>query len=210
LLRHERPLIRDRKTDIKRIVARTRPECRTFAARGRAHSLHIPTRGREDNVRRCVEVALELPVEVGTVHTTQALKQIPFLHHVRYQDLKVCDDGILLRFLCFWMLLIFVFLFQTHNVSEIGTSSIEWAQLSRFHLKTETEPSSETLCVSNKNMTMDNNQKHSNCMSVIIVNPLNAEKPSPISRVETLLTSAPNMITGLCVTVLPTLLLLNS
>jgi hypothetical protein len=44
-----------------------------------------------------------------------------------------------------------VFLFKTHKVSEtefcccwcpeIGTSSIDWAQLSRFHLKTETESS---------------------------------------------------------------------
>jgi hypothetical protein len=34
---------------------------------------------------------------------------------------------------------------------EIGTNSIDWAQLSRFHLKTETESSH----VSNKNRTMD-------------------------------------------------------
>jgi hypothetical protein len=51
------PLMRNRKTDIKRIVARTRPECRTIVARGRGHCLHIPTRGRLENVRRCVEVA---------------------------------------------------------------------------------------------------------------------------------------------------------
>jgi hypothetical protein len=57
VLGHERPMMRNRKTDIKRIVARTRPECRTFAARGRGHCLHIPTRGRAENVRRCVEVA---------------------------------------------------------------------------------------------------------------------------------------------------------
>jgi hypothetical protein len=30
----------EQKTDIKRIVARTRPECRTFLARGRAHCLY--------------------------------------------------------------------------------------------------------------------------------------------------------------------------
>jgi hypothetical protein len=48
--------MRNRKTDIKRIVARTRPECRTFVARGRGHCLHIPTRGRAENVRRSVEV----------------------------------------------------------------------------------------------------------------------------------------------------------
>jgi hypothetical protein len=53
----------EQKTDIKRIVARTRPECRTFLARGRAHCLHIATRGRAENVRRCVEVALEFIVK---------------------------------------------------------------------------------------------------------------------------------------------------
>jgi hypothetical protein len=47
--------MRNRKTDIKVIVARTRPECRTSVARGRGHCLHIPTRGRAWNVRRCVE-----------------------------------------------------------------------------------------------------------------------------------------------------------
>jgi hypothetical protein len=51
------PLMRNRKTNIKRIVARTRPECRTFVSRRRGHCLHIPTRGRAENIRRCVEVA---------------------------------------------------------------------------------------------------------------------------------------------------------
>jgi hypothetical protein len=32
---------------------------RLEVARGRAHCLHIPTRGRAENVRRCVEVALD-------------------------------------------------------------------------------------------------------------------------------------------------------
>jgi hypothetical protein len=60
VLGHERPLMRNRKTDIKGIVARTRPECRTVLARGRAHCLHIPTQGRAENCRRCVEVALRV------------------------------------------------------------------------------------------------------------------------------------------------------
>jgi hypothetical protein len=41
VLGQERPLMRNRKTDIKRIVARTRPECRTFVARGRGHYTSI-------------------------------------------------------------------------------------------------------------------------------------------------------------------------
>jgi hypothetical protein len=48
--------------------------------------------------------------------------------------------------------------------SEIGTSSIDWAQLSRFHLKTETE--SSLWNVFNKNRTMDNVQKYNNCINI--------------------------------------------
>jgi hypothetical protein len=35
---------------------------------------------------------------------------------------KVCDDGILIQLLCYWILSIFLFLFKTHNVSESGFS----------------------------------------------------------------------------------------
>jgi hypothetical protein len=41
---------------------------------------------------------------------------------------------------------------------EIRSSSTDWAQLSRFHMNTETV--SETFCVLNKIRTMDNAQKH--------------------------------------------------
>jgi hypothetical protein len=44
----------------------------------------------------------------------------------------------------------------------IGTSFIDWAQQSRFHLKTEKESASETFCVLNKNRTMGNVQEHNN------------------------------------------------
>jgi hypothetical protein len=47
---------------------------------------------------------------------------------------------------------------------EIGTSSIERAQLSRFHLKTETESSLRNVVFLNKNRTMDNVQKHNVCL----------------------------------------------
>jgi hypothetical protein len=43
-------------------------------------------------------------------------------------DIKACDDGVLIQLLCFWR-------------SGIGTSSFGWAQLSRFHLRAETESS---------------------------------------------------------------------
>jgi hypothetical protein len=54
--------------------------------------------------------------------------------------LKVCDDATLVQILCFWTLsivqsvpkniVLFIFL-------QVGTSSIDWAQLRRFYLKTE-------------------------------------------------------------------------
>jgi hypothetical protein len=49
----------------------------------------------------------------------------------RVRDLKVCDDGILIPLLVFWTLSIVQFLFK-NNVSEIETSSVQWAQLSRL------------------------------------------------------------------------------
>jgi hypothetical protein len=56
-----------------------------------------------------------------------------------------------------------------HNVSPaIGTSSIDWAQLSRFYLKTETDSSLRNVVLCNinravylhKDRTIDNVQKH--------------------------------------------------
>jgi hypothetical protein len=38
---------------------------------------------------------------------------------------------------------------------EIGTSSIDWAQLGRFHLRTETESSHQNIVFLNKNRMMD-------------------------------------------------------
>jgi hypothetical protein len=90
-----------------------------------------------------------------------------------------------------------VFISNTQRFGD-WTSSNDWAQLSRFHLKVETESSlrnvvfeiktgrsiiviiwhrQEMLTVQNKNRTMDNTQKDNNCMSVIIVSPLNAGNP---------------------------------
>jgi hypothetical protein len=53
------------------------------------------------------------------------------------RDLKVCDDGILMHLLCLRTLSIVLFLFGP----ERGNSSIDWDQLCRFHLKTETKSS---------------------------------------------------------------------
>jgi hypothetical protein len=58
-----------------------------------------------------------------------------FLKNVTESDLKVCNDGSLVQILRFWTLSIVsslskdpvLFIFQ-----EIGTSSIDWTQLSRF------------------------------------------------------------------------------
>jgi hypothetical protein len=59
---------------------------------------------------------------------------------------------------------------------EIGTSSIDWSQLSRFYLKTETESSlrnvmflkiNRTVFI-DKYRTMDNVQKHNSCIRLSI------------------------------------------
>jgi hypothetical protein len=56
---------------------------------------------------------------------------------------------------------------------EMGTSSVDWAQLSRFYLKTETESSLQNVVlkykqdgVLDKNRMMDNVQKHNICTNV--------------------------------------------
>jgi hypothetical protein len=61
-------------------------------------------------------------------------------------DLRVCDNGKLVHTLYSWTLSIVLSLSKMltkYNVSEIGseigTSSIYWAQLSRFYLRTEIE-----------------------------------------------------------------------
>jgi hypothetical protein len=70
--------------------------------------------------------------------------------------IKIFDDGILIRLLCFWTLSAVAFLFETYNVSETGfclllqvedtklgtlDRAIPYlrAQLGRFRLKSETE-----------------------------------------------------------------------
>jgi hypothetical protein len=49
---------------------------------------------------------------------------------------------------------------------EIGAGSIDWAQLSRFHLMTD-RIQSQKCCVLNKNKVMGNVQKHKNCFNLL-------------------------------------------
>jgi hypothetical protein len=57
--------------------------------------------------------------------------------------------------------------------SETGTSSVDWAQLSKFYLKTETECNFRNVMFLNKNRTvfemrtMGNVQKHNICTNVL-------------------------------------------
>jgi hypothetical protein len=50
-----------------------------------------------------------------------------------------------------------------YKCPETETSSIDWVQLSRFYLKTETESSLRNV-VLNKNRAMDNVQKYNICI----------------------------------------------
>jgi hypothetical protein len=64
-----------------------------------------------------------------------------------------------------------------HSCPEIGSSSIDWAQLSRFYLKTETESSLRNVVFWKINRTvfldkdkiMDNVQKHNTCTIIWFV-----------------------------------------
>jgi hypothetical protein len=53
-----------------------------------------------------------------------------------------------------------------YRFPEIRTSSIDWAQLSRFHLKTETECSLRNVVFRNINRAMGNVKKHLICANV--------------------------------------------
>jgi hypothetical protein len=54
---------------------------------------------------------------------------------------------------------------------EIGTSSMDWAQLRGFfYLKTETDSSLRNIVFLNKNRMMDNILKHNNCIVLNIFN----------------------------------------
>jgi hypothetical protein len=48
----------------------------------------------------------------------------------------------------------------------IGTSSIDWVQVSRFYLKMEPESSLQNIVFLNKNRTMDKVQEHKICINV--------------------------------------------
>jgi hypothetical protein len=47
-----------------------------------------------------------------------------------------------------------------YRCPEIGSTSLDWAQLSRFYMKTETESSLRNVMFMNKNRMMDNIQKY--------------------------------------------------
>jgi hypothetical protein len=62
-----------------------------------------------------------------------------------------------------------------YRCQEIGTSSVDWAQLTRFHLKTDTESSLRNVVLKYKqagvlyeNKTTDNIQKYNICTSISI------------------------------------------
>jgi hypothetical protein len=78
-------------------------------------------------------------------------------------DLKVCDNGIS-AVITFWTLSIVLSLCKT--CPEIGSSSIDWTQLSRSYLKTDTESSLRNVVLEDKQddvlgkgKAMDNDQK---------------------------------------------------
>jgi hypothetical protein len=94
--------------------------------------------------------------ETSVQSTTSTRRHTPedgFLHSHRRENLKS---------------------YKTYSVGpEIGTSSIDWAQQSRFYLKTETESSLRNVQTGrflDKDKTMDNVQKHNTCIGQYIRN----------------------------------------
>jgi hypothetical protein len=84
--------------------------------------------------------------------------------------------GVLLVFLIFVLILadglccawfIYPILFW-YWCPETGTSSNDWDELNRFHLKTETDSSLRKHCVLNINMRMDKVQKHTYCIKLTL------------------------------------------
>jgi hypothetical protein len=73
--------------------------------------------------------------------------------HKKIRSARHNENKILKQFLCF--------------SPDIVTSSINLAQLCRFHLKTETESRLQNICVANENRMMHNVQKHNNCMGIM-------------------------------------------
>jgi hypothetical protein len=80
-----------------------------------------------------------------------------------YLNLKVRDEGILLKHTSFWTLAMSQFRLKTRRFGdwspEIATSSIDWAQQSRFYLRTETDSSLRNVVFLIEIGKMDNVEK---------------------------------------------------
>jgi hypothetical protein len=84
------------------------------------------------------------------------------LKRIVFKYLNV-QANICIKLLRFCTLSMVLFLFKT-RIS--ATSPIDWAQLSRFHLKTESESSPRKVVCFNKNRAMVYVQKHDNCVNI--------------------------------------------
>jgi hypothetical protein len=74
------------------------------------------------------------------------------------QDELIVRKLPIIKWLWLWL-----WLWLCHECPEIGTSSIDWAQLSRFYLKTETDLSLWNVVFWTINRTFDNVQKQNIC-----------------------------------------------
>jgi hypothetical protein len=72
----------------------------------------------------------------------------------------------LIKLLCFWTLSIVLFLFKTQCFGDDSIFAFRWNLLS-WAQSIGLILTSETLCVLNKKRTMDNVQKHNNCITIL-------------------------------------------
>jgi hypothetical protein len=105
-------------------------------------------------------------------------------YNTNKQDVKVCDDGTLMRLLCFWTLSIILFLLKMNNVLVTGFCLRLMNRASRSigpnwvgsNWKRWPKPVNETVWVLNKNGKIHNVYKNNNSRNKYIFTP---SKPFP-------------------------------
>jgi hypothetical protein len=105
---------------------------------------------------------LYLVLKCGKFNAVKSLNRNNFHTYHLLKNSKSCfvlalADGLCCAWLVYPVL-------RWYRCPEIGTSSIDWVQLSRFHLKTETESSLRNAVFWNINRSLDNIQKHNICI----------------------------------------------
>jgi hypothetical protein len=137
--------------------AETRTEHLLNTCRGR----YLLTALIDENIKR-VYIYIYIYVCVCVCVCTKAYMVI--LHENRGTIIPSFNGPHLYKYIMFLDIMHLPLYTSKHNVLEIGTNSIDWAQLSRFYWKWTQNPVSETFWSINRKT--DNVQKHNVCTNV--------------------------------------------